>query len=65
MQHFLKPATGTAWAKIIASQFLGQIFVAVNDAHPAFDFRFRREAAAALASFLVESHLCRIVVFWP
>ena len=65
MQHFLKPATGAAGAKVVAPQFLGQLFVAVNDAHSSLDVCFRRESAASLAGLLVESDLLRIVVSWP
>jgi len=45
----LKAATGTAWAGIIASDFLDQFLVAVNDTLTSFDVRFRREAASSLA----------------
>jgi hypothetical protein len=31
MQHFLKSATGAAWAKIIPAQFLEELFFAMND----------------------------------
>jgi hypothetical protein len=65
MQHFLKPATGAAGAWIVAPQFLHQLFVAVDNAHPALDFGLRREASAALAGLLVKSTLRRIVVSLP
>lgn len=65
MQHFLKPATGAAGAGIVASQFLGQLFISVNDAHSALDLCLRREASASLAGLLVESIVRRIVFFLP
>jgi len=61
MQHFLKPATGTAGTEIIAPQFLIQFLVTVNNAHPTLDHRFRRETPATLAGFLVESTVRQIV----
>jgi len=62
MQHFLKPATGTAGARIVASQFLYQLFVAVNKAHSALDASLRWEAPAALAGLRLKSTLRRKVV---
>jgi hypothetical protein len=52
MQHFLKPAGGTARAGIIATELFPQLFVAVHDAEAAFDLRFRRETFTTLAGAL-------------
>jgi hypothetical protein len=40
MQHFLKPAAGTARTKVFPAQFLNQLLVSVNDANAAFDASF-------------------------
>ena len=65
MQHFLKPATGAAGARIVAAELFGQLFIAVNDAPAAFDLRFRREASTPFAAPFVESTLRRTVVSLP
>jgi hypothetical protein len=65
MQQFLKPAAGAAGARIVAPQFLGQFFVAVDDAPAAFDVRFRGEASAALAGPGRESSVLQIVFALP
>jgi hypothetical protein len=65
MQQFLKPAAGAAGARVIAPEFLGQFFVPVDDASPAFDLRFRGEASAAFAGSRGENIVRQIVVSLP
>jgi hypothetical protein len=48
MQQFLKPATGTAWAGIVAAKLLDEFLVAVHNAIPAFDAGFGWESPARL-----------------
>jgi len=40
MQQALKPASGAAWAQVVAAELFGQLDIAVNDASTAFDVRF-------------------------
>jgi hypothetical protein len=40
MQQRLKAVSGAAWAGIVASQFLGKLFVAMDGAKSAFDVCF-------------------------
>jgi len=40
MQQALKPASGAAWAQVVAAELFGQFDIAVNDASTAFDVRF-------------------------
>ena len=47
MQHFLKRFAGAAGARIIATEFFDQLFVAMDDARAALDVRFRWEAVAS------------------
>ena len=49
MQHFLKPFSRTAGARIIAPQLFEQFFVTMHDAQAAFDLTFGREALPPLA----------------
>ena len=42
-QQFLKPASGAARAKVVAAEFLDQVFVPMHDADAALDLRFGRE----------------------
>lgn len=35
IQHFLKAVAGAAWAWVVATELLEQLFVAVNDPEPA------------------------------
>jgi len=49
MQHCLKPATGTAWARVVATELLEEFFVPVHDAMPAFDPGLGRVALPTLA----------------
>jgi hypothetical protein len=58
MQHFLKAASGTAWAEVVPAQLLIQFFLAVNDAVTALNLGFRRETFTALAAWLSEKS-CR------
>jgi hypothetical protein len=51
MQQFLKTPPGVAGAGIVASQFLEQLFFAVNDPYSAFDARFGRIAFPAFAAY--------------
>jgi len=46
MQQFLKPATGTAWAGIVAAKLLDEFLVAVHNAISVFDAGFGRESPA-------------------
>jgi hypothetical protein len=50
MQHFLKPFSRTAWARIIPPKLFDQLFVAVYSAVAAFDVRFGREACGVCSS---------------
>jgi hypothetical protein len=65
MQHFLKPASGTARAGVIATELFGQFLVAVDDSPALFDLGFGREAPSTLAAPFVESTLRRFVVSLP
>ena len=65
MQHFLKPAAGTAGAGIVATELFGQLLVAMDDAPAAFDMGFGWIAASTLAAPFVESRLRRFVVSLP
>ena len=49
MQQYLKPATGTARARIVTTEFLEELFVPVHDAMSAFDAGFGRVALPTLA----------------
>ena len=52
----------TAWARIIASKFLFELLVAVDDSHPAFDVRFRWETASTFTHWLESNGLrCALV----
>lgn len=59
MQHFLKAASGAAWAKIVAAQFFEKLFSAVDDAMTAFDVGFGRESFAALTAALERRRIHR------
>jgi hypothetical protein len=48
MQQFLKPATGTAWAGIIAADLLDKFLVPVHNAIPTIDTGLGRESPATL-----------------
>jgi hypothetical protein len=48
MQHFLKPAAGTARAGVVATQLLGEFFRAVHHAFAALHARFGGIAFTAL-----------------
>jgi hypothetical protein len=43
MQQVLKPASGAAWAEVVATEFFDQFNVAVDEAPSAFDVGFRGE----------------------
>ena len=58
MQQFLKPTSGTAWARIVSTQLLEEFFPAMHDVEAGLDVRFRREPFAALAAGLVEKSCC-------
>jgi hypothetical protein len=49
MQHFLKPASGAADARIVAAELFEQLFVAVHDPVAALDARLGRIAGAPFA----------------
>ncbi|EDY19981.1 hypothetical protein CfE428DRAFT_2570 [Chthoniobacter flavus Ellin428] len=52
MQQFLKPASRTARAGVVTTEFLPQFLVAMDDAEAAFDLRFGWEPFTALAGAL-------------
>jgi hypothetical protein len=52
MQQFLKPASGTAGAWVVAAEFLPQFLVAVNDSQAALDLCFGWESLTTLAGAL-------------
>jgi hypothetical protein len=52
MQHFLKPARGSARAQVVAAELFAQFFIAMDDAMTALHARFGRETAAALTASL-------------
>ena len=52
IQHFLKFARGTARAQVVATEFLDQLFVAVDYAKAAFDTRLGRETSTAFTASL-------------
>jgi hypothetical protein len=49
MQHFLKPASRSAWTGIVASEFFEQFLVAVNEADTRLDLCLGREPITPLA----------------
>ena len=49
MQHFLKPASRAADARIVSAELFDQLFVAVDDAVAALDVRLGRITGAAFA----------------
>ena len=55
MQQFLKPATGTAGAEVVATELLDEFFVTVHDAISAFDSGLGRVALPTLARGLETS----------
>jgi hypothetical protein len=40
MQHALKPASGAAWAQVVAAELFGQFDVAADETPAAFDMGF-------------------------
>ena len=52
MQHFLKPTTGVARARVVAAKFFGEFLIAVYDPETALHVRLGRESFAALANAL-------------
>jgi hypothetical protein len=52
MQQFLKPAAGTARARVVAAELLGKLLHAVHDALAALHARFGGIALAALTGGL-------------
>jgi hypothetical protein len=55
MQQFLKPATGTAGAEVVATELLDEFLVTVHDAISAFDAGFGGETLSTLARCLETS----------
>lgn len=51
-QQFLKPARGAAGAQVVATEFLDQFLIAVDDPIASLDAGFGREALAALTGDL-------------
>ncbi len=49
MQHFLKAATRSAGAEVIAPQLLGQFLIAMDDAVAVLDVRLGGESPASFA----------------
>jgi hypothetical protein len=49
MQQFLKPALRSAWAEVVAAEFLTEFLIPVHDAHTAFHLCFGRETFATFA----------------
>ncbi len=66
MQQCLKPFARAAWAGIVATELLDQLFVAVDDPVTALDVLFRREALPALAHLLKRRlpHRTRCAYVW-
>jgi hypothetical protein len=52
MQQFLKPTIGAAWAWVVATQLLDQLFVSVHNAMTALDSGLGGEALATLTGDL-------------
>jgi hypothetical protein len=52
MQQFLKPAARIAGAWVVATELLEKLFVPIDDAVPALDPGFGREALPTLAAGL-------------
>ena len=50
----MKPASGTAWARIVAAKLLRKLLIPVNDSEAGLHSGFRRESFAALIAALVE-----------
>jgi len=48
MQQALKPASGAAWAQIVAAEFFGQLDVAMDETPSTFDMGFRGEGLPPL-----------------
>jgi hypothetical protein len=51
MQQFLKPVSRTARARIVASELLVQVLIAVNDSDAFLYVGFRRETFAPFARY--------------
>jgi hypothetical protein len=41
MQQTLKPASGAAWAQVVAAELFDELDIAVDETPPAFDLGFR------------------------
>jgi hypothetical protein len=48
MQQVLKPASGAAWAEIVATEFFGQFDIAMNEPSSTLDMGFRGEGLPPL-----------------
>src|SRR4051794_34698511 len=57
MQHFLKPAAGSAWAWIVPAQFFQQFLSAIDLPEAPFYLGFRGIAFPALAHGFAETDL--------
>src|SRR5437762_4343546 len=53
-QQFLKPASGTARARILAAEFLSELFIPVHESPSFAHSGFRRESLPAFARAFVE-----------
>jgi hypothetical protein len=52
MQHLLKPAAGTAGARVVAAELFEKLLVAVHDAIATLNARLGRIAFAPLTRYL-------------
>jgi len=48
MQQALKPASGAAWAQVVAAELFGQLDIAMHDAPSTLDMGFRGEGLPPL-----------------
>jgi hypothetical protein len=62
MQQRLKSTTRSAWARIIATEFLNQVFGTAHDAITVLDMSLRREAFPTFTTDL-ESNWLQGVLF--
>jgi hypothetical protein len=47
MQQALKPASGAAWAQVVAAEFFDEFNVAMDETPPAFEVAFRGGTTSA------------------
>ena len=48
MQQALKPASGAAWAQVVAAELFDQLDIAMDDTPPTLNTGFRREGLPPL-----------------